>query len=77
MENKFTEEDKKKIIDFLNMVAKHSKFTLNTVELIEYFKLLSHMQQTIIPKINANIFEIKKVVEVEQPKEEKSKKSKG
>lgn len=66
MENKFTEEDKQKTIDFLNMVAKHASFNMNTNELINYFKLLAHMQKSIVPKIDANIFEIKKVVSVTQ-----------
>lgn len=59
----FDEEDKKKVIDFLNMVAKHAKFELNTAELIQYFKLLSHMQTKIVPKVEANILEVKRVIE--------------
>ena len=67
MENKLTEEDKQKFIQFLNMVAQHAKFTHSTQELIEYFKLLTHMQKVMLPKIDANIFEVKKVIEA--PKE--------
>lgn len=63
MDKKFTEDDKKKVVAFLNMVAKNAKFEMNTQEIIEYFKLLSHMQQQILPKIDSNIFEIKKVIE--------------
>lgn len=58
---KFNEEDKQKFVDFLNSVAKTAEFKMNTNELISYFKLLSHMQQVILPKINANILEIKSV----------------
>ena len=58
----FNDEDKEKVIEFLNMVAKHAKFEMNTIELIQYFKLLSHMQQRILPKINENILEIKRVI---------------
>lgn len=58
----FTEEDKKKVIAFLNMIATYATFTLKTPELIQYFKLLSHMQQTVLPKIDANILEILAVV---------------
>lgn len=61
--NNLTEEDKKKFIEFLNLVAKGATFKFNTEELIVYFKLLSHMQQVLLPKINSNILEIKKVVE--------------
>jgi hypothetical protein len=66
----FTEEDKKKVIQFLNMVAEHGSFDLKTGELIEYFKLLSFMQQTLIPKLDANILEIKRVIEAKEQKQE-------
>ena len=67
----FDEEDKKKVVEFLNLVGKHAKFNLDTVELIQYFKVLSHMQQKIIPKIDANILEVKRVIEAkEQPTNE-------
>lgn len=70
MENKFNEEDKAKVVEFLNSVAKHAKWdNLNTDELIKIFKLLAHMQQIVIPKLEANILEIKKIVEA--PQEEK------
>lgn len=62
-ENKFNEQDKQKFIEFLNMVAKNAQFNVNTTELINYFKLLQHMQTQILPKIDANILEVKKVVE--------------
>ena len=72
--NSFNEEDKKKIIEFLNMVAIHAKFEMNTSEVINYFKLLSHMQQKIITKIDANILEIKSYVESEPEKKPTSRK---
>lgn len=59
----FTEDDKKKIVNYLNLIAKHAKFNVETSELIEYFKTLSYMQQTLLPKIEANYFEILRVVE--------------
>lgn len=62
----FTEEDKQKVVQFLNMIATNAEFTLKTGDVIAYFKLLSYMQQTLLPKIEANILEVKKVVE---PKE--------
>ena len=72
----FTEEDKKNVVDFLNLVAKKAKFKVDTNEIINYFKLLSFMQQTLLPKINDHIFQIERVVE--PPKEEdKSKKTKS
>lgn len=65
----FNEEDKQKVVDFLNMVAKHAKFSVDTKELITYFKLLSHMQQNILPKIEANVLEIKRVIEAKDKEE--------
>lgn len=65
-EMKFNKEDKQKVIDFLNMTAKNAEFKFNTTEIIEYFKLLSHMQSKILPKIEANILEVVRVVEAEK-----------
>ena len=59
----FTEDDKKKVIRFLNLNADSAKLTLDTKELIEYFKLLNFMQTVLLPKIDANIMEINKVIE--------------
>lgn len=74
---KFNEEDKKNFIDFLNIIAQNAEFKLNTQEIIQYFKLLSKMQQIILPKIDANILEIKKIIENKEPeKEEVKQKSK-
>lgn len=77
MENKFTEEDKKKFVEFLNFIAQNARFPdkenggVDTKFCIEYFKLLNYMQISILKKIDANIFEIKSVVNnpPELPKE--------
>ena len=60
-ENKFTEKDKEVLIDFLNHVAKKASLTHSVQESIEFFKLLSHIQKVLMPKIDANILEVKKV----------------
>ena len=73
---KFKEEDKEKVIEFLNLVAKYAKFEMNTEELIKYFKALAHMQSSILPKIESNIMEVIKVVEPEPKKKTRSKVSK-
>jgi hypothetical protein len=78
-EMRFNEDDKKQVIDFLNMVAKNAKFSFDTTEIIQYFRLLQHMQGKILPKIEANILEVKRVVnpapEAEiQPETKKGKK---
>lgn len=72
MENKFTEDDKNKVIEFLNMVAEYAKFNLDTKEVIQYFGLLSYMQKTLLKKIDSNILEIKKVVEAEEEQSQDS-----
>lgn len=72
----FTEEDKQKFIDFLNIIAKNATFNgLKTEDIIKHFQLLAYMQQSILPKITANILEISKVVEapLEEPKKEPKK----
>lgn len=66
----FTEEDKAKVVAFLNMVAEHAEFKVNTNELIEYFKLVAYMQKELIPKVDANILEVKRVVESEESSED-------
>jgi hypothetical protein len=68
MDMYFTEEDKTKIIEFMNMVAKNAEFKFKTEDVINYFKLLAHMQQKILPKIDANILEVKRIVEAKEEK---------
>lgn len=67
MKNPFLEEDKEKLVKFLNMVATKAKFNdMSTQEIIEYFRLLNFMQATLLPKVNDHIFEIKEVIEEEE-----------
>lgn len=74
----FNEDDKLKMVEYLNMVAKHARLDLDTQEIIQYFKLLSHMQQRVLPKIEANILEVKRVIEAQQaPPAEEAKPAKG
>jgi len=68
-EMNFNEDDKKKFLEFLNTIAKTAQFSMNTVDIISYFKLLQYMQLTLLPKIDANILEVKRVVNI--PEEEK------
>ena len=63
--NKFTKEDKQKVIDFLNFIASTAEFKMNTNQVISYFKLLNFMQQSLLPKIEANIFELERIIEEE------------
>lgn len=68
LDGKFNEEDKEKFIKFLNFVAKKASFNMNTQEVIEYFKLLNHMQTSILSKIDKNILEIVEINEKEEDK---------
>ena len=70
----FNDEDKKKVVRFLNMIAASARFDMNTVELIEYFKLLAYMQQTLIPKIDKHCLEVLKIIE---PADSKTTSSEG
>ena len=63
MKNKFNQEDKKKVIEFLNTIATNAEFQMKTPEIIKYFHLLHYMQSTLIPKIEANILEVTKITE--------------
>lgn len=62
-QHNFSEIDKQNFIDFLNMVSKKAEFKFNTKEALKYCKLLAQMQQSLLPKINTHILEIKKVIE--------------
>lgn len=75
MNNSFTKDDHQKLIDYLNMVATHAEFKMNTEQLIQYFKLLGHMQQHILPKVRDHIFEIERVIEPEEPEKKPKRKS--
>lgn len=61
----FNDEDKQKVVKFLNMVAKSARFDMDTTELVAYFKLLAYMQQTLIPKIDQHCLEVLRVVDPE------------
>lgn len=65
----FSEDDKTKTIEFLNYVAKFAKFEMNTEQLINYYKLLHHMQTSVLPKINDHILEVKRVIEAPKSQE--------
>jgi len=71
LDNKFTDEDKTKVVDFLNFIAVKAEFNnWKTEDSVKHFKLLAHMQQVILPKIEANIFEVKEVSKLKKTKGE-------
>jgi len=61
----FKDSDKEDVVKFLNLVASKAQFSLNTQEVIEYFRLLSFMQKELLPKIDSHIMEITKIIEPE------------
>ena len=70
----FTEEDKKKLIDYLNFIAKNAKFKeLDTKDCIDYFKMLSFMQQVLLAKVEANILEVVHITPAQEAVNEESK----
>lgn len=72
MNNHFTEEDKKKFVDFLNFIAERAIFSeWKTQDTVTHFKLLAHIQQVLLPKIDAHILEIKKIIEPSSNSEDK------
>ena len=80
MNHGFTEEDKNKLVELLNFIAKKATFDgWKTEDTIQHFKLLSYAQTVLIPKIEANILEIKQVIQLnkEPEKAEKPTKPKG
>lgn len=63
MKNTFKQEDKEKLTELLNIISQKSEFKVSLPEILKIFKLLAHVQQKILPKIESHIFEIEKVVE--------------
>lgn len=73
LEGKFQEEDQKKFVEFLNFIAERAIFPdWKTEDTIKHFKLISYMQQVILPKINKNIADLVKVVEPEDNKSDEN-----
>lgn len=68
MNNSFTEDDKNKVIELLNFIAKRAVFPdWKTEDTIKHFKLLAHLQTVILPKIEANIFEMGAIIKADSP----------
>jgi len=63
---KFKDEDKTKLVEFLNFIAKNAKFDLDTKEIIRFYGLLTFMQKELLAKVDSNIMEIKRVIEAEK-----------
>ena len=74
MPNTFTEDDKKQVVDFLNFIANRAVFPdWKTADSITHFKFLAFMQQTLLPKIDANILEVVAIRQLDDTKKEEPK----
>ena len=59
MDDKFNEEDKKRIIEFLNLIAEKAEFpSLKLTEIIKIYGSLSYMQRDLLAKVDANMLEV-------------------
>lgn len=75
MDSSFKDEDKEKVILFLNMVAEKAKFNdIDIKEIIRFYGLLSYMQSSLLSKIEANTLEIEGVRELKKDPKTKTKK---
>jgi len=76
----WTEEDANTVVKFLNFIALHAEFKMNTSQALEYTKFLSYSQHTLLKKIHSSIAEVDSVQPVrkdEKPSEPTGKKSTG
>lgn len=69
MEKKyFNEKDTEKLVSLLNFIATNAEFNrLKVQDILAFTKLLNWCQVELLPKIEANIFEVK---EIKQQKKE-------
>jgi hypothetical protein len=66
---KFSQGDSEKVVQLLNIVATKAEFNgLDVKQIIAFTKLLNWAQTELLPKIDANIFE---VVSVTPPSKKK------
>jgi hypothetical protein len=70
----FNQNDKEKVIEFLNLIALKADFNnMSVKDNIKLFGLLSFMQKTLIDKIDNNLLEVTKYVPPAEPKPKKAK----
>jgi len=70
MKNSFTDEDVKAVIDFLNDIAKNYVCREASVKAMsDHLQLYRHMQ-SLIPKIEEHVLEVKQVITPAESKEE-------
>lgn len=70
----FKEEDRAKVVEFLNLIATLARFTnLDFKQIIKIYQLLNYMQTVILTKIDNNILEVVKSIPAEKVKPSKKK----
>ena len=58
----FNEKDAEKLVGLLNFIAKNAKFKdLDVSQVIEFFRLLNWAQTDLLPKVEANIFQVENI----------------
>ena len=61
---RFSKEDSDKLVEFLNFVATSAEFNKLTVKrVLDFARLLNWAQTSLLPKIDAHIFEVVSVKE--------------
>ena len=70
MEKRITEQDCKKLQILMSRILKEASFNLKINDFVDLFNDLDWVSKTLLPKMQANIFE---VVAVKTPEEQKAK----
>lgn len=64
--NYFTEDDVKKVVDFLNFIATRASFKdWSTADTVTHFKLLQHMQLVVLSKMESHVLEVKSIKQMD------------
>lgn len=75
MENSFTEKDVEKLVKFLNFINDKADFNnMKITDIITAYGLLAFCQTELKAKLEAHVFEVKKVVNAPEAKETKKSK---
>jgi hypothetical protein len=74
--NAFADKDSANLVEMLNFVATHAKFTFDVKDMLKFAKLLNWAQTDLLPKIEAHKVEILSVKEVNPPETVKPAKGK-
>ena len=63
----FSEKDAEKLVGLLNFIGTNAKFKeLDVKQVIEFYRILNWAQTELLPKVQANIFEIQEVKQMKK-----------